>query len=149
MISKCHSRDYIKSDIFSLPETTAGTARHLRVETEREVRWAGRAIDELKSLPEEVRRFFGYALSEVQFGRKPSEAKQMKGNLREVMEIRVNDEAGAYRTMYTLKLKGVVYVLGAFQKKSKSGIATPQRDLERLAERLKLAKKEYRESWRE
>lgn len=54
----------------------------------------------------------------------------MKGPLRGVIEVTEGDESGTYRTMYTTKISEVVYVLHAFQKKSRHGVATPQRDLD-------------------
>ena len=63
------------------------------------------------------------------------------------MELRVWDEAGTFRVVYVAKLADAVYVLHCFQKKSKSGIATPKQDLELIASRLKAAQKDY-ESWK-
>ncbi len=65
----------------------------------------------------------------------------MHGNLREVMEIVSDEDGDAFRAMYTVKLAGVVYVLDVFQKKAKSGRATPLADLERIELRLKAAKR--------
>ena len=47
----------------------------------------------------------------------------------------------AYRGIYTVKFADAVYVLHAFQKKAKSGIATPQRELDLIKHRLQLARK--------
>ena len=66
--------------------------------------------------------------------------KSLKGKLRDVREIVVDDDGSTYRTMYTTRIGDVVYVLDAFQKKSKSGIATPQADLGRMEQRLKQAR---------
>lgn len=73
-------------------------------------------------------------------------AKPMKGNLREVVEVVSNEHGDTYRAMYTTKLEGRIYVLDVFQKKSKSGRATPQADLDRIESRLKAARKLHRES---
>lgn len=88
---------------------------------------------------------FGHALRDVQLGDTPSNTKELKGNLRGVTEIIEYDENGTFRTMYTIEMQPFVYVLGSFQKKSKSGIATPQRDLGRILGRLKAAREHYRE----
>lgn len=56
-------------------------------------------------------------------------------------------EGNAYRGIYTVRFEGRVYVLHAFQKKSKHGIATPKQEIELLRERLKWAERDY-ESWR-
>lgn len=110
---------------------------------EKPLRWVGQAYKELTSLSAELQDAFGNALNDVQRGETPSNAKPLHGSLSDVIEIRVNDKSGTYRTTYTVKLKGVVYVLGSFQKKSKSGIATPKADLDRIRERLKAAREDY------
>lgn len=72
-------------------------------------------------------------------------ARQMKGDLRDVIEIRADNEIGdsTFRAMYTVKLGEVVYVLHAFQKKSKKGHETPRRDLDLIRLRLREARKHY------
>jgi len=95
-------------------------------------------------MPEDVKDEFGYAISEAQAGRASGHATPMKGNLREVTEVRSDNDGDTYRVMYTTRLGGSVYVLDAFQKKSKSGRATPQADIDRIVQRLKAAKAHYR-----
>ena len=73
----------------------------------------------------------------------------MHGDLKEVMEIHVDEGGDTYRTMYTVKLEGIVYVLDAFQKKSKRGKETPRSDVGRIHERLKIAKLHYQAIQRE
>lgn len=124
-----------------LTGSTTGT----EVNDEKPLRWIHQAYKELTSLSAELQDAFGNALNEVQQGETPSNAKTLHGKLSDVMEIRVNDASGTYRTMYTVKLKGVVYVLGSFQKKSKSGIATPKADLDRILDRLKAAREHYKQ----
>lgn len=58
-----------------------------------------------------------------------------------VLEIIEDDPGGTYRAVYTIKFKEAVFVLHVFQKKSKSGIATPKPDLDIIRERLKVAAK--------
>ena len=106
--------------------------------------WMGQTLKELRVLPEDVKDAIGYALDVAQKGGHPSDAAPMKGKLRDVLEIRVNEDGDTYRAMYTVKLQGVVYVLDAFKKKSKSGIATPQADLDRILQRLQDAKTHYK-----
>lgn len=113
---------------------------------EKDLIWVGSAYKNLRSMPENVQDEFGYALGVAQLGGTVDHAKSMKGNLRDVMEI-VSDEGGkTYRAMYTTVLKERVYVLDAFLKKSKSGIATPKPDLDRIRDRLKAAKRHYSEN---
>jgi phage-related protein len=96
-------------------------------------------------MPDEVQDDFGYALGVAQLGGTVDFAKTMKGNLREVTEIVSNEGGDTYRAMYTVVLEGRVYVLDVFKKKSKSGIATPKVDLDRIELRLKAAKQHYRQ----
>jgi phage-related protein len=58
-----------------------------------------------------------------------------------------NFNSDTYRAVYTVKLAGVVYVLHAFQKKSKRGIATPKKDIDLIKERLKKAKQHYQDNY--
>jgi phage-related protein len=57
------------------------------------------------------------------------------------LEIVEHDEGNTYRTVYTVKFRKAVFVLHVFQKKSKSGIATPKPDLDIIRARLKVAEK--------
>ena len=57
------------------------------------------------------------------------------------MEIVENDQGSTYRAVYTVKFEGAVFVLHVFQKKSKSGIATPKQDMDIIRERLNVAEK--------
>ena len=100
----------------------------------------GNTLDELRKFPEEVRDEMGYALYLAQIGDKHPTAKPLKGYVGAgVLEIVDNYDGDTYKTVYTVKLAGVVYVLHAFQKKSKKGIATPKKDIDLIKKRLKLA----------
>lgn len=101
----------------------------------------GQTYKELLAMPDNVQDDFGYSLGVAQLGGVVSFAKPMKGNLRDVMEVISNEEGDTYRAMYTTSLEGRVYVLDVFQKKAKSGRATPQADLDRIDLRLKAARK--------
>jgi phage-related protein len=102
--------------------------------------WVGSSKRDLMMLPDEVRRFFGYALSLAQVGDKESAAKVLKGfGGAGVLEVVENNVGGTYRAVYTVKFDGVVFVLHCFQKKSKSGIATPKEDMDIIRTRLKEA----------
>jgi phage-related protein len=83
----------------------------------------------------------GIALWFAQLGSAHPAAAPMKGNLAGVIEVREDSNRSTYRLMYVAKLGGVVYVLCAFQKKATSGIATPKSLLDRVAERLRQARK--------
>lgn len=102
--------------------------------------WVGSALEDLKSFPDAVQQAFGFELHQVQMGGMPASAKPLKGkNLSGVYELRENHAGNTYRAVYIAKLKGRIYVLHCFQKKAKSGIATPQKDIELIESRLKLA----------
>ena len=85
----------------------------------------------------------GYALGLAQLGARHPNAKPWKGKGPGVLEI-VEDHCGdTYRAVYTVRFTEVVYVLHAFQKKSKRGIKTPQTDVKLITECLKRAQADY------
>ena len=86
-----------------------------------------------------MQQALGFGLYQVEMGQIPSSAKPFKGELSGVYELRESHEGNAYRAVYIAKLKEKIYVLHCFQKKSKSGIATPPKDIGMIAQRLKLA----------
>ena len=105
------------------------------------VRWVGSSYDDLLALPDEVRREVGYALYVAQSGDKADHAKPLKGLGGGVLEVVEDYDGDTYRAVYTVRFESAVYVLHAFQKKSKRGIATPKKDLELIEARLKAAKR--------
>lgn len=64
------------------------------------------------------------------------------------MEVVENFDGDTYRAIYTVKFAGVVYVLHAFQKKSKRGAMTPRHDIELIKQRLRTAEQHYQENYR-
>jgi phage-related protein len=82
------------------------------------VRFAGSAREDLAAFPESARRAAGYELFMVQVGREPSAFKPMPDVGSGVYEIRVRDQAGAFRVIYVAKFDDAIYVLHAFQKKT-------------------------------
>ena len=94
----------------------------------------------MRALPRPVQRAFGVALWAVQIGETPPSAKPLKGfGGAGVLELIENDSGGTYRAVYTVRYATAVYVLHVFQKKSKRGQATPQRDMDLVKTRLKRA----------
>jgi phage-related protein len=88
----------------------------------------------------------GHALYIAQEGGKHKDAKPLKGfGGVTVLEIIQNDANGTYRTMYTVQFEEAVYVLHAFQKKSKTGIKTTKQDIDLLEKRLQCAQQKYKE----
>jgi phage-related protein len=89
----------------------------------------------------------GGALWEAQTGGKAPWAKPLKGfGGAGVVEIVADHDGDTYRAVYTVRFADVVYVLHAFQKKSKSGISTPRREIALIEQRLKRAREDY-EQW--
>jgi phage-related protein len=100
-------------------------------------------------LPKHVRAVFGYAILVAQTGEKYDDAKSLKGfGGAGVLEVVEDYDKSTYRAVYTVKFEGVVYVLHAFQKKSKKGKATPKADMELIKQRLKIAEEHYGEHYR-
>ena len=90
----------------------------------------------------------GYALYQVQQGATPECVKPLKVLGAGVSEIIEDSRAGTYRAVYTVKFAEAIYVLHCFQKKSKHGTETPQRDMDLIRQRLKLAEVHHKESGR-
>ena len=102
--------------------------------------WIASSRRDMRAMPGEVRRSFGVALYAVQTGLTPPIAKVLKGfGGAGVLELIEDDAGGTFRAAYTVRYATAVYVLHVFQKKSRRGIATPQRDIELIGERLKRA----------
>lgn len=95
----------------------------------------GSALDDLRDFPEAVQDEIGYALYVAQRGERPPQTKRLKGKLGGLIEIVEDFDGNTYRAVYTVKLRGAVYVLHVFQKKSTRGIATPRREIELIKER--------------
>jgi phage-related protein len=111
------------------------------------VRWVGSSKDDLRGFPQEVRRRVGGALWDAQCGRRAPYAKPLRGfGGAGVLEIVDHHDGDTYRAVYTVRFATAVYVLHAFQKKSKRGIATPKADLDLINQRLNRARKDY-EQW--
>jgi phage-related protein len=107
------------------------------------------AQDDLRDLPKHVRVVFGYAILLAETGGKHRDAKPLKGfGGAGVLEVVENFDGDTYRAMYTVQFEGVVYVLDAFQKKSKKGKALPKVDLDRIKTRLRMAQEHYEKNYR-
>jgi phage-related protein len=107
--------------------------------------FVGSSRKDLRAFPTAVRTGIGQALFEAQLGDHPRNAKPLKG-LGGVLEIRDNFAGNTYRAVYTIRFEGVLYVLHAFQKKSTSGITTPQRHIDLIRQRLRDAEVIHRAS---
>src|SRR5713226_5505765 len=105
----------------------------------------GSSRRDLKAFPSEVKDVIGYALYQAQVGRKAPSAKPLAGfGGASVLEVIEDFHTNTYRAVYTVKFSELVYVLHAFQKKSKKGIGTPKTDIDLIKKRLRLAEEDYK-----
>jgi phage-related protein len=122
-------------------------------ENYKELIFRGTTEDFIAALDLSVRRPIGYALWEAQTGKKAASAKPLGGSKEfkgaKVLEIVTDGDRDTYRTVYTVEFPEAVYVVDAFQKKSKRGIATPQEDIDRIVQRIKGVAPRARDTGRE
>jgi phage-related protein len=110
--------------------------------------WMGSSRKDLRRFPAEVQDEMGYALRDAQFGGRRLNAEVMKGfGGAGVVEVVQDFDGDTYRAAYTVRFEDAVYVLHAFQKKSRRGVATPQRDIKLNRSRLRDAEAHHRQ-WR-
>jgi phage-related protein len=108
--------------------------------TGKKLRWVGTSLRDLRDMPARVQHDFGYGLYLAQQGERPLGAKVLRGfGSATVLELVENDPSGTYRAVYTVRFADAVYVLHCFQKKSTRGIATSDRDLALIRDRLREA----------
>jgi phage-related protein len=99
--------------------------------------WVGSSRKDLRAFPREVRRDIGLALYAAQQGEMDPAAKPLRGfGGASVVEIIARQEGDTWRAVYTVRFAEAIYVLHAFQKKSKRGIATPKKELDLIRRRL-------------
>lgn len=102
--------------------------------------WVGSSRKDLRAFPEPVQDRMGYALYVAQRGGKHRDAKTLSGfGGAGVAEVVTDFRGDTFRAVYTLRYANAVYVLHAFQKKSKTGRETPRRDIELVKRRLREA----------
>ena len=111
---------------------------------EKPLDWVGSAKKDFLDFPDTVKDEMGNALGLAQFGGTHPSAKPWKGQGSGVFEVVENHDGDTYRAVYTVRFEGVLYVLHAFQKKSTRGIATPQRHLDLIRQRLRQAETIHR-----
>jgi len=101
---------------------------------------------DLRAMPEQVRRDIGQALYAAQQGATDPAAKPLKGfGGTRVMEIVERYRTDAYRAVYIVRFEAAVYVLHVFQKKARTGIATPRHEIELIRRRYAEAERHHRE----
>jgi len=112
----------------------------------RPVAWLGDSRKQVRSFPQEVRKSIGAALYDAQKGDKAPIAKPFKGIGSGVFEIALRFDKDAYRAVYAVQIGRRIYVLHAFQKKSKHGIKTPRQERDVIEQRYRQALKIEKES---
>ena len=110
---------------------------------ERPLDWIGSSKKDFMAFPEPVKDEMGNALGLAQFGGKHPKAKPWRGRGPGVFEVVEDHRGDAFRAIYTVRFRDVVYVLHAFQKKSTKGIRTARADVELVRQRLGIALRDY------
>jgi phage-related protein len=110
----------------------------------RQISWLKAALRDFEEFPEDVKSDMLDALTVAAKGGKSDKAKPFKGVDGGVFEIALRYRGDAFRTLYAIKIGTDVWVVHAFQKKSKSGIKTPQREVDLIRERVKRLKEALR-----
>ncbi len=111
------------------------------------VEWIGSTKADLKRFPETVQDVVGYALYQAQVGLRHRGVKPLRGLGSNVLEVVSRHDGDTFRAVYTVRFRAAVYVLHAFQKKAKRGIATPKPEIDLIRRRLRAAEKHYRENY--
>jgi len=97
--------------------------------------WVGNSKKNIREFPEGAQKLLGDELQLIQFGGMPKDAKPFKGVGSGVLEIALRYASDAYRVVLAVQIGKRIYVLHAFQKKSKKGIETPKRDVDLIRKR--------------
>ena len=106
--------------------------------------WLADSRSNVRSFSASVQDDIGYALYLAQLGKLSASAKPIHGLGGGVMEVAGYDASGTYRTVYTVSIGESIYVVHAFQKKSKSGIVTPKSEIDLIRKRLKILRSEVK-----
>ncbi|MFA5844016.1 MAG: type II toxin-antitoxin system RelE/ParE family toxin [Coriobacteriia bacterium] len=102
--------------------------------------WVASSLDDLRGFPEPVKQSIGFAIFQAQCGGKHPQTKPLKGfRGGGVLEAVEDFDGDTFRTVYTVRFADALYVLHAFQKKSKKGVATPKHEIDVVKSRLKMA----------
>src|SRR3984957_13794341 len=102
----------------------------------RPVVWMGNSKNNLRDFPNGAQKLLGDELQLIQFGGVPKNAKPFKGVGSGVLEIALRYASDAYRVVLAVQIGKRIYVLHAFQKKSKRGVETPRRDVDLIKKRF-------------
>ena len=107
--------------------------------------WLGDSKRNIQGFPKGAQKLLGDELQLIQFGGMPKDAKPFKGVGTGVLELALRYASDAYRVVTAVQLGSRIYVLHAFQKKSKKGIATPKHDVDLIKKRYVEAQELARE----
>lgn len=99
--------------------------------------WVASSRRDYGDFPPRVQEEFGFELFLAQTGQHPPSAKPLKGIGSGVVELIEDYDGDTYRAVYTVRFEMAVYVLHCFKKKSKSGVKTPQSDMDLIRRRLR------------
>jgi phage-related protein len=113
---------------------------HFETPVLRPIVWIGDSKRNLRAFPEGAQKLIGDELQLLQFGGMPKDAKPFKGVGSGVVEIAIRHATDAYRTVVAVQLGSKLYILHAFQKKSKTGVKTPKQDVDLIKQRYRDAK---------
>jgi phage-related protein len=110
----------------------------------RAISWIRAALKDFNAFPEDAKVQLAQELTTVAEGRKPDSGKPLHGLGSGIWELALRSRGGAYRVVYALQLADTIWVIHAFQKKSKSGAATPKNEIDLVRERLKRIKEQLK-----
>ena len=110
----------------------------------RNISWIKGALKEFGRFPEDAQDQATDALTAIAEGDTPEIAKPMTGLGSGIWELAIKERGDAFRVIYALQLDDDIWVVHAFQKKSKSGIATPKQEIDLVRERIKRLKEALR-----
>ena len=111
----------------------------MTVGVSRDVIWVSSSLEDLRRFPEPVQKVMGFALFQAQRGDKHLQARPLKGfGGAGILEIIEDFDGNTFRAVYTVRFSDAVYVLHAFQKRSKKGSETPKRDMDVVRSRLRM-----------
>lgn len=114
------------------------------------VHWVPGSKGDYVAFPADVQDDMGYILYDLQVGDAPDSAPPLKGyGSSNVREIKASSDGNTYRTVVSVEFENAIYVLHAFQKKSKHGIELPKEDRELIKSRLQRARKHHEEAKRD
>ena len=112
------------------------------------IEWMGSSKADLKRFPDPVQGRMGFAIYRAQLGRRHRDAKPLKGFGPGVLKVVARHDDNTFRAVYTVRFETAVYILHAFQKKARRGIATPKQELDLVRHRMQAAELHYRDTHR-